>query len=94
MQNASKSRPEVLVFAMLRAAGRLIRRRDGLADMRIACPDGPAMVRALTRENIPANVIGQLARRGPRHVLHPNGHLEPIQTLPRDELYRLLDVTQ
>lgn len=51
----------------------------------IACPDGEAMARALN-----ATVIGQITP-STRELIHPEGRIENIATLDRDELYRLLE---
>ncbi len=54
-----------------------------------ACVDGPALVDALAEHGIPATVIGEVTHAG-RELVHPDGHVESIDDLPRDELYRLL----
>jgi hydrogenase expression/formation protein HypE len=56
----------------------------------VACEDGPAMVRGLLERGIPAALIGQMTERG-RHLVHPDGRLEEVQNLDRDELYRILE---
>jgi hydrogenase maturation factor len=55
----------------------------------IACDDGPSMVRGLTAHGIPAAEIGVMTPEG-RHLVHSANHLEEIDHLDRDELYRLL----
>jgi hydrogenase expression/formation protein HypE len=56
----------------------------------IACGDGPAMVRGLNERGIAAVQIGEMTDAG-RHLLHPDGRLEPVPSLDRDELYRVLE---
>jgi hydrogenase expression/formation protein HypE len=56
----------------------------------VACGDGAAMVRGLRERGIPAAEIGQLTDHG-RHLVHPDGRLEEVKHLDRDELYRLLE---
>ncbi len=51
----------------------------------VACADGETMARALS-----ATVIGQITATS-RELLHPDGRIEGIATLDRDELYRLLE---
>ena len=57
----------------------------------VACTDGPAMVRGLLERNIPAAQIGQHDRTTGRHLVHPDGRLEEVDHLDRDELYRILE---
>ncbi|MGI9146290.1 MAG: AIR synthase family protein [Chloroflexota bacterium] len=59
----------------------------------IACSDGPAMVRGLAEGDISAAEIGHMTETG-RHLIHPDGRLEPVDHLDRDELYRLLEHKQ
>lgn len=56
----------------------------------IACPDGQAMVRGLEARGIRATVIGQVTA-GPRELVWPDGRVERIATVGRDELYRLFE---
>jgi hydrogenase expression/formation protein HypE len=58
----------------------------------VACRDGPTMVRGLLERNIPAAQIGRMttANLG-RHLVHPDGRVESVQNLDRDELYRILE---
>jgi hydrogenase maturation factor len=56
----------------------------------VACDDGPAMVRGLRERGIPAAMIGEMTDHG-RHLAHPDGHLEVVDHLDRDELYRVLE---
>ncbi|HET6316726.1 MAG TPA: AIR synthase family protein, partial [Chloroflexota bacterium] len=51
----------------------------------IACPDGPAMAAALG-----ATVIGEITASG-RVLIHPEGRIENVDDLDRDELYRVLE---
>ena len=55
----------------------------------IACADGPAMVRGLSQAGIEASIIGEVTETG-REVRQPDGRVEQIDQLDRDELYRLL----
>jgi hydrogenase expression/formation protein HypE len=59
----------------------------------IACPDGDAMVRGLTERGIAAGTIGQMTAEE-RLLVHADGHAETIETLDRDELYRVLEETR
>jgi hydrogenase maturation factor len=56
----------------------------------IACSDGPRMIEALTKQGIEATQIGVFTAAEPR-VRWPDGRQEPLRTVGRDELYRLLD---
>jgi hydrogenase expression/formation protein HypE len=56
----------------------------------IACHDGPAMVRGLREADIEAAQIGAMTDRG-RVLVHPDRHEERVETLERDELYRILE---
>jgi hydrogenase maturation factor len=55
----------------------------------IACRDGDGMVRGLNEHGIEAAQIGQVTD-GERLLVHPDGRAEKIETLDRDELYRIL----
>ena len=57
----------------------------------IACRDGPALVRGLREGGIEAAQIGVVAEAG-RVLVHADGREEPVETLARDELYRILEV--
>jgi hydrogenase maturation factor len=57
----------------------------------IACPDGQRMTQALIQDGIPASEIGRLTSGAERLLAWPNGRSEPIETVGRDELYRLLE---
>ena len=48
------------------------------------------MVRGLGEHDIPATQIGRMIQ-GPRALVHPNGRLEKLDHLDRDELYRILE---
>jgi hydrogenase expression/formation protein HypE len=56
----------------------------------VACPDGPAMVRGLAERGVPATVIGEVTA-GPRELVHPDGTVRTVETVGRDELYRVLE---
>jgi len=56
----------------------------------IACGDGAAMVRGLRDGGIAAAEIGVM-NDGRRVLVHPDGHEQLVDTLVRDELYRILD---
>jgi hydrogenase maturation factor len=56
----------------------------------VACPDGAALCAALAEHGIAATVIGEVTTSG-RELIHPDGRVEAIDDLPRDELYRLLE---
>jgi hydrogenase expression/formation protein HypE len=56
----------------------------------IACQNGPAMVRGLRQASIEAAQIGSMTDGG-RVLVHPDGREEPVDTLVRDELYRILE---
>jgi hydrogenase expression/formation protein HypE len=56
----------------------------------IACPDGRRMTEALVERGIPATEIGRITPRD-RILVWPDGRTEPLDTLGRDELYRLLE---
>jgi hydrogenase maturation factor len=56
----------------------------------IACQDGPTLVRALQEHSIDAAQIGEITT-GERELIHPNGDVEVVRDLPRDELYRVLE---
>jgi hydrogenase expression/formation protein HypE len=58
----------------------------------IACRDGAAMARGLANGGIVATVIGEVTQAG-RQLLHPDGKLETIDNLDRDELYRVLEIS-
>jgi hydrogenase expression/formation protein HypE len=60
----------------------------------VACGDGPAMVRGLLARGIPAAVIGQITGDNGRHLVHPDGQLEAVERLDRDELYRILEIRE
>jgi len=60
----------------------------------VACADGPAMVAGLNARGIAAAVIGQLTEPGRRDLVHPDGRLEPVERLDRDELYRVIEQRQ
>lgn len=57
----------------------------------IACPDGDAMCAALAAAGIPAARIGQVTADRRRELVHPDGRVEEVAELTRDELYRLLE---
>jgi hydrogenase maturation factor len=48
------------------------------------------MTSALVHQGIPAAQIGQFTA-GERRLRTPDGRDEPLETVGRDELYRLLD---
>jgi hydrogenase expression/formation protein HypE len=56
----------------------------------VACSDGDVMVRGLVERGIPATLVGQMTDRG-RQLVHPDGRLEEVDRLDRDELYRILE---
>jgi hydrogenase maturation factor len=58
----------------------------------IACQDGAAMVRGLAEHGIPARQIGTLTPvdRG-RVLVHGDGRHESVDSVGRDELYRVLE---
>ena len=56
----------------------------------VACTDGDVMVRGLVERGIPATLVGQMTDRG-RQLVHPDGRLEEVDRLDRDELYRILE---
>jgi hydrogenase maturation factor len=56
----------------------------------IACQDGAAMLRGLTEGGIQAAVIGEFAL-GERQLIHPDGRVERLDGLARDEIYRILE---
>jgi hydrogenase maturation factor len=56
----------------------------------IACPDGQPVVDALVKHGIPAAQIGQFTT-GERRVRTSDGRHHLLETVGRDELYRLLD---
>jgi hydrogenase expression/formation protein HypE len=56
----------------------------------IACRDGAAMVRGLRDGGIEAAEIGVMTQRS-RALMHADGREEPVETLDRDELYRVLE---
>ena len=61
----------------------------------VACGDGPTMVRGLLERGIPAAQIGQMTTPDTgRHLVHPDGRLEQVDRLDRDELYRVLEERQ
>jgi hydrogenase maturation factor len=55
----------------------------------IACPDGAAMVAGLRQAGIEAAQIGEMSD-GNRQLIHPDGRVEEVDRLDRDELYRIL----
>jgi len=57
----------------------------------IACPDAQRMTDALTQHAIHATQIGRMTTGQERRVVWPDGHAEPLETVGRDELYRLLE---
>ena len=59
----------------------------------IACRDGAGMVRGLTQRGIDATQIGLVTADGSRQLVHPDGRIEEVEHLQRDELYRLLEET-
>ncbi|HEY2593004.1 MAG TPA: AIR synthase family protein [Chloroflexota bacterium] len=60
----------------------------------IACQDSGAMVQGLTGHGIPAARIGALTDLERARVLvHPEGWAEPVTSVGRDELYRVLEET-
>jgi hydrogenase maturation factor len=59
----------------------------------IACQDGGAMARGLAAHGIEAAHIGALTPKDRGRVLiHPDGHRENVNTVGRDELYRILEM--
>jgi hydrogenase maturation factor len=56
----------------------------------VACPDGAAMVRGLGERGVPATVIGEVTA-GPCELVRPDGRVTVVETVGRDELYRLLE---
>jgi hydrogenase expression/formation protein HypE len=56
----------------------------------IACRDGQAMAAGLARQGVSAAVIGAMTASG-RHLVHPDGRMEEVLELGRDELYRVLE---
>jgi hydrogenase expression/formation protein HypE len=56
----------------------------------IACPDGAAMVEHLASLGVAAAAIGRVTA-GRRELVRPDGRVTEIQTVGRDELYRLLE---
>jgi hydrogenase maturation factor len=59
----------------------------------IACPDGAAMVDDLRAHGIEAAEIGHVTPSGMK-VVQPDGSVEAVAELERDELYRLLEGQQ
>jgi hydrogenase expression/formation protein HypE len=58
----------------------------------IACGDGPAMVAGLVEHGIAAAQIGSLTPpETGRRLIHTDGHAETVESLGRDELYRVLE---
>jgi hydrogenase maturation factor len=58
----------------------------------IACRDGDAMVRGLSSGGIEAAQIGALTPlAGGRLLFHADGHAEVVDSVGRDELYRVLE---
>jgi hydrogenase expression/formation protein HypE len=57
----------------------------------IACSDGQHMVDALVKHAIQATQIGRVTEGPQRRVVWPDGREEPLETVGRDELYRLLE---
>jgi hydrogenase expression/formation protein HypE len=55
----------------------------------IACSDGPRLIEALRQRGIAASQIGVLTTHE-RRVRLADGREEPLDTVGRDELYRLL----
>jgi hydrogenase maturation factor len=60
----------------------------------IACRDGAAMVAGLQADGIEATGIGQCTDDQRRLLLHADGRVEELTELPRDELYRLLEMSR
>ncbi len=60
----------------------------------VACPDGQVMVRGLRQAGIEAVQIGELtpAEEG-RRVTYADAHQETVESVGRDELYRVLEET-
>jgi hydrogenase maturation factor len=58
-----------------------------------ACPNGSAapLVAALQEQHIAATVIGEITNAPARELVHPDGRVELVEDLPRDELYRILE---
>jgi hydrogenase maturation factor len=57
----------------------------------IACQDPEAMRRGLAERGVAASVVGELtAEVGRRELVWPDGRVERITSVDRDELYRLL----
>jgi hydrogenase maturation factor len=59
----------------------------------IACADGAAMARGLIERGIAASQIGHLTADRRRVLVHGNGREEDVESLDRDELYRILEQT-
>jgi hydrogenase maturation factor len=58
----------------------------------IACPDGAAMVTGLGSQGIEAAEIGELTPlETGRLLVHPDDHEETVESVGRDELYRVLE---
>ena len=49
------------------------------------------MVLGLRERAIPATVIGQMTTQRARVLVYPDGRLEQVEQLDRDELYRILE---
>jgi len=60
----------------------------------IACPDAEALLRGLRHAGVEAARIGTLTdAEGGRKLIHPDGREESIDSVSRDELYRILEET-
>jgi hydrogenase expression/formation protein HypE len=55
----------------------------------VACTNGEALVAGLAAHGIAGSVIGEVTD-SQRQLVHPDGRVEEIDTLDRDELYRIL----
>jgi hydrogenase expression/formation protein HypE len=61
----------------------------------IACPDGDAMVTGLAAHGITAAYIGQLTPPdASRRLIHADGRADVVDSIGRDELYRVLEEEQ
>ena len=55
----------------------------------IACRDGPLMVQGLVEHGVPAAQIGVMTHANCQ-LVHPDGQVEEVDHLDRDEIYRLM----
>ncbi len=56
----------------------------------VACDDGQGMVEVLHEHGIEARVVGEVTASG-RELAYADGATRPVETVERDELYRLLE---